>query len=87
MLSSKNEAYFSEYMQMLIQKIYNSKKEIHQKRTIQIVNCLCSSIKPERVFIEFSKIFEKMKDLAFIQDIIETLTFSIASMPIYRQFR
>jgi len=37
--------------------------------------------------MEFATIFHKMQDLVFVQDMIETLTFSIASNPFYKALR
>ena len=33
------------------------KKEFNQEKINQIINCLCNSIKPEKVFMEFATIF------------------------------
>ena len=74
-------------MKMLIQRFYNSQKEINQERINQITNCLCNSIQPEKVFMEFATIFHKMTDLNFVQDMIETLTFAIAASPYYKALR
>lgn len=57
MLSVKNEEYFRDIMKTLIQRFHNSKKEINQERMNQIITCLCNSIKPEKVFMEFATIF------------------------------
>jgi|TARA_B110000305_G_C19223667_1_gene531784 vacuole morphology and inheritance protein 14 len=37
--------------------------------------------------MEFSTIFQKMTDLVFIQDMIETFTFAIAASPFYKALR
>ena len=87
MLSVKNEEYFRDVMKWLIQRFHNSKKEINQEKLNQIINCLCNSIKPEKVFMEFATIFQKMSDLGFVQDMIETLTFAIAASPFYKALR
>ena len=66
MLSVKNEDYFREVMKWLIQRFHYSKKEINQEKLNQIITCLCNSIKPEKVFMEFATIFHKMTDLGFV---------------------
>ena len=53
----------------------------------QITKCLCTSIKPEKVFVEFATIFHKMTDMDFVYDMIETLTFGIAASPFYKALR
>ena len=62
-------------------------KEFNQEKINQIINCLCNSIKPEKVFMEFATIFQDMTDLIFVQDMIETLTFAISSSPFYKALR
>jgi len=37
--------------------------------------------------MEFATIFLEMNDLIFVQDMIETLTFTIASSPFYKPLR
>jgi hypothetical protein len=37
--------------------------------------------------MEFATIFHQMSDLIFVQDIIETVTFAIASSPSYKSLR
>lgn len=37
--------------------------------------------------MEFATIFQKMTDLGFVQDMIETLTFAIAAAPFYKALR
>lgn len=37
--------------------------------------------------MEFATIFQKMSDLGFVQDMIETLTFAIAASPYYKSLR
>ena len=37
--------------------------------------------------MEFATIFQKMSDLGFVQDMIETLTFAIAASPFYKALR
>ena len=37
--------------------------------------------------MEFADIFLNMKDLVFVQDMIETLTFAIAASPFYKALR
>ena len=37
--------------------------------------------------MEFATIFDQMSDLVFVQDMIETLTFAIASVNFYKPFR
>jgi hypothetical protein len=86
MLSKKNENYFRSNMKTLIQRFHNEKNKINHEKLNEITNCLCNSIHPERVFMEFASIFlnvkdEKEKDLLFVKDMIETLTFAIASSP------
>lgn len=66
MLSIKNEEHFRDVMRWLIQRFHTTKKEINQDRLNQIINCLCNSIKPEKVFMEFATIFLVMDDLNFV---------------------
>jgi len=37
--------------------------------------------------MEYASIFQKMTDLEFVQDMIETLTFAIAASPNYKMLR
>jgi vacuole morphology and inheritance protein 14 len=71
----------------MIQRVNMHKKEFNQEKINQIINCLCNSIKPEKVFMEFATIFHDMTDLIFVQDMIETLTFAISSSPFYKALR
>lgn len=48
---------------------------------------LCQSIKFEKVFLEFAKILKETDDLFFTQDMIETLTITIAADQNYEGFR
>ena len=41
MLSSKNEAYFSQIMRVMIQQVNMDKKEFNQEKINQVINCLC----------------------------------------------
>jgi hypothetical protein len=83
----KDETYFREIMERLIQRFNDQKKEINQDKLNQITYSLCNSIMAEKVFIEFASIFQRQSDLDFVQDIIETLTFAIAASPNYKEFR
>ena len=87
MLSRKNEDYFREIMEKLIQKFHNQKRELDKDIFNKITIALCTSIKPEKVFMEFATIFHKMTDLDFVYDMIETLTFGIAASPFYKALR
>ena len=57
MLSVKDDKYFRKIMKILIQNFHNNKKEINQEKFNQITNCLCNSIQPEKVFMEYASIF------------------------------
>lgn len=87
MLSTKNEEFFRKQMQLLIQHVNEKPKEFSHERINQIINSLCKSIDSEKVFMEFATIFDTMHDLVFVQDMIETLTFAIASAPFYKPLR
>ena len=41
----------------------------------------------EKVFLEFSHQLQDVKDLGFIQDMVETLTITIAASTNYEKFR
>lgn len=99
MLSRKNEAYFREIMEKLIQRFHyqrkeldyqtdlSKRKELDQEKFNLITMSLCASIKPEKVFMEFATIFHRMNDLEFVYDMIETLTFGVAASPFYKVLR
>lgn len=53
----------------------------------QVIFVLCQSIKSEKVFLEFAKILKETEDLYFVQDMIETLTITIAADHNYEGFR
>ena len=53
----------------------------------QIIQVLCSSIHPEKVFIEFANILGNITDLEFVQSMIETLTLTLAASPLYSNLR
>ena len=48
---------------------------------------LCQSINSEKVFLEFANILKDTNDLHFVQDMIETMTITIAANPQYEDFR
>jgi vacuole morphology and inheritance protein 14 len=87
MLSRKNENLFREIMEKLIQRFHYQKRELDKDIFNKITLALCTSIKPEKVFMEFATIFHKMTDLDFVYDMIETLTFGIAASPFYKALR
>ena len=87
MLSKKNETYFRQNMKTLITRFHNEKNKINHEKLNEITTCLCNSIKPERIFMEFASIFMNMTDLIFVRDMIETITFAIASSPQHKFLR
>lgn len=87
MLSRKNESYFREIIEKLIQKFHTDRKELDQEKFNLITMSLCQSIKPEKVLMEFATIFHRINDLDFVYDMIETLTFGVAASPFYKILR
>ena len=87
MLANKDEEYFKLIMRQLITKVSINKKDFNLEKIAQIISYLSSSIIPEKIFMEFSTIFLEMNDLVFVQDMIQSLTFTIASSANYKPLR
>jgi hypothetical protein len=66
MLSTRHDIYFREVIQQLIQQFYNKRSDTNQDHLNKIISYLCNHIKPEKVFLEFALIFEKMAELNFV---------------------
>jgi hypothetical protein len=52
-----------------------------------VIYVLSQTIHAEKVFLEFSNILKDVQDLNFVQDMIETLTITIAANHNYENFR
>ena len=101
MLSQKNEKYLRKIIRKLIERFQNNVSDIKQDKINQVISVLCSSIQSERVFLEFARILHETTavyqeqtdtltfstDIRFAQDLIETLTITVASNPMYEGFR
>ncbi|CDW77902.1 vac14 family protein [Stylonychia lemnae] len=86
MLSKKNEKYLKKIIKKLIER-FSGLKDMNQDKMNQVIYVLCQSIKSEKVFLEFANILKDIPDLYFVQDMIETLTITIAADHNYEGFR
>ena len=86
MLSKKNEKYLKKIIRKLVER-FQVLRDMNQQRMNQVINVLCQSIKYEKVFLEFAGVLNDVEDLAFVQDMIETLTITIAADSNYEGLR
>jgi len=87
MLSTKNEKYLREAIVKLLQRFQSAKESVSQEKVNQILQVLCASIEPEKVYVEFALQIGQQADIAFVQEMIETLTLTLAASPMERPLR
>eukprot|EP00350_Pseudokeronopsis_sp_OXSARD2_P005317 CAMPEP_0170549730 /NCGR_PEP_ID=MMETSP0211-20121228/7882_1 /TAXON_ID=311385 /ORGANISM="Pseudokeronopsis sp., Strain OXSARD2" /LENGTH=173 /DNA_ID=CAMNT_0010855921 /DNA_START=58 /DNA_END=579 /DNA_ORIENTATION=- len=87
MLSKKNEKYLKSVIEKMVSRFQSNREVITQEKMNTIIQILCTSMYAEKVFLEFAKILENESDLAFVSDLIETLTLAAAASPLYLKFR
>lgn len=80
MLSKQNEKFLRKTIKKLIERFYTL-QDLSQIRINKVIFMLCQSINEERVFLELAAILRNIRDLEFVEDMIDGLTKCIAEDP------